>query len=443
MTSAFVIGAPASGSGKTAITLALLRLLKRRGVAVSSCKVGPDYIDPAFHAAASGRPCLNLDGWAMRPDTLHGAFGDASRDSDLVVIEGVMGLFDGAPLGQRRSGTASTADLAAHFGWPIILVVDVEGQGASAAATIEGFARYREDVRIAGVILNKVGGPGHEALLRDAIASCCPAPPVLGAVFRHRDLALPERHLGLVQASEHAALEAFLERAADHLARTVDIERILGIAASIEPHRIDSRPPLTPIGQHIAIASDVAFSFVYPLTIAGWRGAGAEVSFFSPLADEPPPSSADAIFLPGGYPELHAGQLAASARFLGGLKEAADRGASIVGECGGYMVLGRGLIDGQGVRHAMAGLLPVETSFAEPRLHLGYRRLRLMAAGPLGQAGQQFRGHEFHYAAAKPAEPDRRLFEAWDAKGAALAPMGSAQGRVVGSFAHLIDRADS
>ncbi len=443
MPSIFVIAAPASGSGKTAITLAILRLLKRRGIAVSSCKVGPDYIDPAFHAAASGRACLNLDGWAMRPGTLLDALEQACRDAEVVVVEGVMGLFDGARVGLGKSNAGSTADIAAHFGWPVILVMDVEGQGASAAATLEGFARHRDDIGVAAVILNKVGGPGHAKIITGAIRESQPGIRIAGAIPHDEAFHLPERHLGLIQAREHGELESFLDRAAERLAGHVDIEAILDIAKPIKPREAAPSSPLAPIGQRIAVASDAAFSFAYPLTIAGWRQAGAEICFFSPLTDEPPDSSADAVFLPGGYPELHAGRLAANGHFLSGLKVAAERGASVVGECGGYMVLGQGLIDADGTRHALAGLLPVETTFASPRLHLGYRQLRLMSSGPLGNTGQMFRGHEFHYAASVRAEPSGALFEAWDASGMALGPMGLVRGCVAGSFAHVIDRADS
>lgn len=443
MLSALIIGAPASGSGKTSITLALLRYLKRQGLTISSCKVGPDYIDPAFHAAASGRPCLNVDAWAMRPSTIHGALSQSCRGAAMLIVEGVMGLFDGARVGPGAADTGSTADFAARFGLPVVLVMDVEGQGASAAATLEGFARHRDDVRIAGVILNKIGGAGHARLLKEAIAERMPDIPVVAAVPRHADFELPARHLGLIQASEHQDLERFLDRAAERFAEFVSLDALLGIAQPIETHHLTAPAPLAPIGQSIAVASDSAFSFSYPLTLTGWRAAGADVSVFSPLANEAPPPSADAVFLPGGYPELHAGRLAANERFLLGLRAAAARGASVVGECGGYMVLGRWLTDAKGTRHAMAGLLPVETSFEKPRLHLGYRQLRLASPGPLGPAGQGFRGHEFHYATTVSEESSGTLFETRDARGVALPPAGLARGRVVGSFIHLIDRADS
>lgn len=434
-----IIAAPASGSGKTCLTLGLLRLLARRGMAVASAKVGPDYIDPAFHAAASGRPCLNLDPWAMRPATLAHAVATLARDARLIVCEGVMGLFDGA-----TATAGSTADVAAALGWPVILVVDVHAQAASAAAVVRGFATHRGDVDVAGVIFNRVGSGRHAAILRDACAQALPEMPILGTLPRLDSLGLPERHLGLVQAGEHPDLAAFLDRAAGVMAEHLDWAAIVALA---RPGRAADAvlPPATAgpipiLGQKIAVAADAAFAFAYALTLDGWRSAGATIAPFSPLKDEAPAADADAVYLPGGYPELHAGRLAGNARFLSGLRAAAARGASIVGECGGYMVLGDGLIDAGGCAHAMAGLLPVETSFAERRLHLGYRRATLLAPTRLGAAGAAFRGHEFHYATVCREAPGQALFACEDAAGTPIGSFGRVKGSVAGSFIHLIDR---
>jgi cobyrinic acid a,c-diamide synthase len=432
-----IIAAPASGSGKTTVTLALLRRFRRDGVAVASFKIGPDYIDPGFHAAASGRDCPNLDPWAMRPATVARLLRSVQDGAELVLGEGVMGLFDGAV-----DGTGSTADVAALTGWPVVLVVDVRGQAASAAALLRGFAGHRADVHVAGVIFNRVGGPAHAALLRRAVAPL--GIPVLGCLPRSDDLTLPERHLGLVPAGERADLAAFLERAAERVAEHLDLPALRALAT---PPRL---PPeggrgeaegLPPLGQRIAVARDAAFAFAYPALLEGWRAAGAEIRFFSPLADEAPAVDADAVYLPGGYPELHAGRLTGNAAFLDGLRGAAARGATVFGECGGYMVLGAGLVDAEGRRHAMAGLLPLETSFAERRLHLGYRQARLSGACALGAAGQGFRGHEFHYASILDEGSGEPLFDCRDAAGRALGPAGRRRGAVFGSFVHLIDRA--
>lgn len=428
-----IVAAPASGSGKTAVTLGLLRHLTRRGVPVASFKAGPDYIDPAFHAAATGGTCFNLDSWAMRPATLAGLCGAADG---AVVCEGVMGLFDGADVATGEAD-GSTADLAALTGWPVVLVVDVRRQAASAAALVQGFARHRPDVAVAGVIFNQTGGERHRAILERAMAATCPDIPILGFLPRDAALAMPERHLGLVQAREHPALEAFLDGAADLVAAHVNVAALLALAT---PSRLSGPPVglLPPLGARIAVARDDAFAFAYPAVLESWRRQGAEVTFFSPLADEAP--DGDAVYLPGGYPELYAGRLAANGAFLDGLRRAAARGAAVYGECGGYMTLGNALIDAQGRSHAMAGLLPLVTSFAARRLHLGYRRAALAAPTPLGSAGDAFRGHEFHYASIVEEGAAQPLFAARDAAGRALGSCGLSLGRVFGSFIHLIDR---
>ena len=412
-----ILAAPASGSGKTTIAAGLVRALVRQGLAVQPFKAGPDYIDGGFLAAAAGRPCRNLDPWAMRPETLAAAL---DADADIAVVEGVMGLFDGA-----EGGGGSTADLAALTGWPVVLAVDCARQGQSVAALLEGFARHRSDIRIAGAVLNRVASERHEALLRERAG----AVPVLAALRREPALALPSRHLGLMQAGEHPALEAWLDCAAD---------LVPAAAFPFGPQRMAETPtangmPLPPPGQRIAVARDEAFAFAYEHVLAGWRRAGAEIAFFSPLADEAP--DGDAVFLPGGYPELHAGRIAAAGNFLGALRH---HQGPVYGECGGYMVLGEGLVDAEGKRHAMAGLLALETSFAEPVRRLGYRRLAARDGFPLGRA---FRAHEFHYARVLSEGPGEPLFEAADAHGRPLGPVGLMRGRVAGSFMHLIDAA--
>ena len=482
-----VLGAPASGSGKTTVALALLRHLRDRGVRVGSLKVGPDYIDPAFHAAASGRPCFNLDPWAMRAPTFASAVAAASEDAELVVVEGVMGLFDGA-----TADEGSTADVAAAAGWPVVLVVDAGAMAASAAAVVHGFAEFRGDVAVAGVIYNRVGSDRHAEILVEATAGT--GIPVLGCIRRNPALALPDRHLGLVQALEHPDLERFLAAAATAIGAALDVEALLRLARSgpfetpTEPAGPEppsdsgrgacQRRPAVPasrdalisdlpldrpgatavgpgvggsggvgeslpvLGQRIAVARDEAFAFAYPLALDGWRNAGAEVLPFSPLADEPPSPLADAVYLPGGYPELHAGRLAADRRFMQGLRAAVERGAVVYGECGGYMVLGEALVDAGGEAHAMTGLLPVATTFAERGLTLGYRVAHTLAGGPLGGAGAGFRGHEFHYARVLREEGDAALFRCADARGRDLGSAGRRVGRIMGSFVHLVDRTD-
>ena len=432
MAAGLIVAAPASGSGKTVLTLALLRALARRGTRVASFKVGPDYIDPAYHAAASGRPCRNLDLWAMREETFAAVARDTAADAELVIGEGVMGLFDGA-----LDGSGATADVAARLRLPVVLVIDVKGQGASVGAVVRGFRDHRSDITIAGVILNRVGSETHRAILRKA---CEGLVPVVGMVPRDDRLLLAERHLGLVQAMERPRLDAFLDAAADLVARHVDLDALAGLARLPELGApLPAPTPLRPLGQRIAVASDAAFAFVYPAVLDAWCRAGAEILPFSPLADEAPDAGADAVYLPGGYPELHAARLEAADGFMNGLRAAAARDAAIFGECGGFMVLGEELIDEEGEHHRMAGLLPVATSIGAPRLHLGYRRFTLAHDGPLGRSGEVFRGHEFHYARLV-RQRGTPLFHASDAAGRYFGPFGAVVGRVCGSFLHVIDR---
>jgi cobyrinic acid a,c-diamide synthase len=428
-----VIAAPASGGGKTTVTLGLLGALRQRGLPVISAKSGPDYIDPAFHAAATGVPCLTLDPWAaeaaqLRARALRGPGGE--RGSHLVV-EGAMGLFDGAPGEDNPLGTGSTADLAAALGLPVVLVLDASHMGQGAAAIAAGIAGFRDDVHVAGVILNRLASPRHEAITRAAVETVL---PVLGALPRRDDLALPSRHLGLVQAGERPDLDGFIARAADWVSAGCDIDAILADSVLLPKPEV---PPahIEPLGQRIAVAHDLAFGFAYAHMLDDWRTLGAELSFFSPLADEGPAAEADAVFLPGGYPELHAGRLAGAARFRAGMADAAARGALIYGECGGYMVLGEGLVDAEGRRHPMLGLLRLETSFARRQRHLGYRSLTMLGGLPWHGV---LRGHEFHYATTLKAE-GQPLFLAHDAEGADLGEAGLRAGRVMGSFAHVIE----
>ncbi|HEX3502985.1 MAG TPA: cobyrinate a,c-diamide synthase [Xanthobacteraceae bacterium] len=430
-----IIAAPHSGAGKTTVTLAILAALRRRGLAVRAAKAGPDYIDPAFHAAAIGMPSVNLDSWAMPGHLLDALAGQASRGADILVIEGVMGLFDGAPGTTGRRG--ATAELAAHFGIPVVLVLDVSRQAQSAAALVRGFAAHDPAVQIAGVILNRVASERHRALVTDAIEAL--GISVLGAVPREAELALPERHLGLVQAGEHADLGQLINRLVAMAQSHIDLNAILISAASLA---LDSRvsnqsPALPPPGQRVALASDQAFSFIYPHVMDAWRGAGTEIIPFSPLADEPPPERADSCWLPGGYPELHAEKLAAADRFLSGLRHFAQT-RPIHGECGGYMVLGEVLEDATGKAHAMAGLLGHSTSFAKRKLHLGYRTARLLDNGVLGARGTIVRGHEFHYATLTAAGNDETFADIHDAEGKPLGKAGGRRGNVSGTFFHAI-----
>jgi cobyrinic acid a,c-diamide synthase len=378
----WLVAAPRSGAGKTIVTLAIAAALRRRGLAVRMAKSGPDYIDPMFHEAASGAPGVNLDSWAMPQATIAALAAQAARGADMLLAESAMGLFDG--VGGPAGRTGAAADLAALLQLPVLLVLDVSGQSQSAAAIALGMDRYRPGVRVGGVILNRVGSERHRRGAATAIEAL--GLPVLGALARDAAFGLPERHLGLVQAGEHANLPVFLQKLADAAETSFDLDGILAKAAPLQADAAYAPCSLPPPGQRVALARDAAFSFIYPHLLQDWRKAGAEISFFSPLADEPPPMSCDSCWLPGGYPELHAGALAAAGRFRAGMHGFAEE-RPVHGECGGFMVLGAGLQDADGAWHEMLGLLGHATSFAVRKMTLGYREATLLADDPLGRAG--------------------------------------------------------
>jgi cobyrinic acid a,c-diamide synthase len=429
-----MIAAPRSGSGKTTVALGLLRAFTRRGVKVVGLKSGPDYIDPAFHAAACGREGVNLDSWAMQPELLSGLAADGAVDCEFALCEASMGLFDGVPAAIGRTG--ASADTAAALGMPVLLVVDVSGQAQTAAAIVKGCASFDPRISVVGAILNRIGSERHRRLVVDAIEKI--GVPVVGALPRDEGVALPERHLGLVQAAETQALKLRLDAIADFVERQTDCTRVLALGRDLELVQPETPPlALRPPGQRIALARDAAFSFIYPHLVRGWRAAGAEIVSFSPLADEPPPDDCDVCWLSGGYPELHAGRLAAATRFRDGLRLFAEA-RPVHGECGGYMALGESLVDATGEIHRMAGLLGVATSFKNRRMTLGYREARLASDCALGAADALLRGHEFHYATVISPGGDEPFAYVCDAYGVPEAPAGSRRGRVTGSFFHAI-----
>lgn len=430
-----IIAAPASGTGKTTVMLGLLAALRERGLVVQPFKNGPDYIDPAFHRAASGRWSFNLDSWAMPGAMLDGMLA-ATEGADLVLAEGSMGLFDGVAA-PGASGTGASSDLAQRMGWPVVLVLDAGGQAQTAAAVAQGMARFRPGVTVAGVIVNRIASPRHEALVRAGMAEA--GLPVLGILPKRGAIAMPERHLGLVQAEEQPALQALIDEAAALMREGVDLDALVAAAASHATPAAGAR--IAPPGQRIALARDAAFSFVYPHQLHGWRAAGAEVLPFSPLADQAPDPTADVCWLPGGYPELHGATLAEADRFREGLRAFAGT-KPVHGECGGYMAMGEAIVDKDGQRHRMAGLLGLVTSFEKRKMHLGYRLARLKQAIPGHKAGGAPRGHEFHYSTILD-QPDAPLAEVIDATGATVPETGSYRlqsggGLSTGTFFHLI-----
>lgn len=425
-----MISAPASGTGKTTVMLGLLRALAEDGLTVQPFKSGPDYIDPAFHLAAAGRPSFNLDTWAMDAG-LFGAIAGQAEGAGICVAEGSMGLFDGVAT-RGRQGFGSSAETALAMGWPVVLVIDVGGQAQSAAATALGFKTYHPDMPFAGVILNRVASPRHDRLTQLGMERA--GVKVLGSLPRRGDLTLPERHLGLIQAVEHPDLDAAIAGYAAFLRENVDLDAIKSAALAGPAPKPGTLP--APPAQRIALAQDAAFSFTYPHQLAGWRAAGAEIIPFSPLANEAPDPTADLVWLPGGYPELHGARLAAAEAFRTALRAHAET-RPVHGECGGYMALGQSITDKDGVTHPMAGLLGLTTSFEKRKFHLGYRRAVLKAPMPGFAAGAALRGHEFHYTTILD-EPDAPLADVFDADGNPVRETGSRRGHVTGTFFHLI-----
>jgi cobyrinic acid a,c-diamide synthase len=431
--SGLLISAPSSGTGKTTVTLGLLRALRDRGFKVQPFKSGPDYIDPAFHRFAAGRPSFNLDTWAMDSGSLQ-SIEQKALGSDLIIAEGSMGLYDGV-LKKGVTGFGSSAETAKFFGWPVILVIDVSGQAQSAAATALGYLHYNSEVSLAGVILNRVASQRHERYVRRGMEVA--GINVLGALPRRGDLVLPERHLGLVQAVEHEDLDKAIVDYANFVEDHIDISKLVELAKSSHLSEYESEF-MQPPAQRIALAQDEAFSFTYPHLIEGWHNAGAEIFPFSPLENQVPDQSADLVWLPGGYPELHAAKIAAADRFFDGLRAHAKTKA-IHGECGGYMVLGKCLIDKDGVSHRMADLLGLVTSYEKRKFNLGYRKALPKAPFLTFDRSDCLRGHEFHYSSILD-QPDQPLLEIMDADGNVLTETGSRRGNVSGTFFHLISK---
>lgn len=387
-----IVAAPASGAGKTTFTLGLVAALTRAGQKVQPYKVGPDYIDPTYlSAAAGGSQCANLDPWAMRDGMLAGLI----QPDGLAVVEGVMGLHD---------GPGSTAALARKTGWPLVLVIDAKKSAQTAAAVAEGLALRDPDLAITAFVFNGVASARHETMIRDGLCSETPA------YFLPHDstLTMPSRHLGLHLAEERADLETFLAAAAQW------VQPALGIA--------DQAAPGTLMG-----GSEL-------FTPKTWPEFG--LTFAYPHLGVPEGT----IFLPGGYPELYLAAIKEDSSFLPELRAAAAAGVPIYGECGGFMVLGEAIIDAEGVRHEMAGLLPLVTTFAERKRHLGYRQIEVLTDFGLGEKGQRWRGHEFHYSQVDWQGEAAPLFQAHDAYGTDLGPQGLKVGNVAGSYLHLIDK---
>lgn len=434
-----IIAAPESGSGKTTVTAGLLAAFAARGVRVAPFKVGPDYIDPSYHTLAAGRTCHNLDPWLLTPAQIAHSFRQRTSDADLALVEGMMGLFDGFS-GADDAGSA--AHLARLLQAPVLLVLDVNAMARSAAAVVQGFCNFDPQVRIAGVILNRVGGPGHAQLVQTAIAEATTV-PVLGYLIDDADLRLPERHLGLIPTAEPGPWLSWVRCAQAAVEHTVDLDHVLAIAQSTGPLPVGAganpfqRSP-QPAQAVIAVAQDAAFHFIYADNLDLLRAAGAEIRFFSPLHDTHLPSDCQGLYLGGGFPELYGAQLAQNHSLLADLRRAYACGLPIYAECGGLMYLTQAIVDQQGQRHEMVGLLP-GYSLLTPRLVIGYRTVQAQQTSWLWAAGEVVRGHEFHHSIwqDRPAElPALYTLQPAVDHGETQAE-GACQGQLLASYLHL------
>jgi len=448
-----VIAGTQSGVGKTSITLGLVAAFRRQGLRVQTFKVGPDYLDPTYLALASGRPCYNLDGWMSGKDYLQELFSRACADADLAVIEGVMGLFDGAdPAGL----SGSTAEVALWLNAPVVLVANAHGAGRSFAATVHGFATFIPDLRVAGVIANRCGSVRHAEGLRASLAAAA-LPPLLGAVSRGGLPELPSRHLGLVSAEETLFSSTALTQLADGVEAAVSLDQVLEtarFAPEFAPANIreSRRPPAAP-NVRLGIAKDEAFHFYYPDNLEALELAGCELIPFSPLHDAMLPEGLNGIYIGGGYPEEHAQELAANRSMLESIRQFAECNRVIYAECGGLMYLSLGIEALDGARHQMLGIVPVWTRMCPRRKSLGYVEVTLVRECHWGRAGDVLRGHEFHYSEMMPSAETSSLMRLGQAACATLpcelayelryrrsenpAAEGFLIGNVLASYAHL------
>ncbi len=430
-----VVAAPASGSGKTTVACGLMAALRAAGLAVSGHKIGPDYIDPGYHALATGRPARNLDPFLCGADRIVPLFAHGARAADVAIVEGVMGLFDGTDPGTAEGagdpGFGSTAHVARLLGAPVVLVIDAASMGRSAGAVAAGFARFDPRTTVAGVILNRVASSRHELLLRGGLAAA--GIDVYGAIRRAAEIAAPSRHLGLVPAAERSAAAAdAMARLAALIKESCDLPGLLALARAAPPLPANAWDPAAALIQSaaraprdlqgrpvVAIAGGPAFTFSYTEHTELLTAAGLDVVPFDPLRDEHLPGGTVGVILGGGFPEMHAADLSANEPLRQEVAAAAARGAPVAAECAGLLYLARSL-DGQ----PMCGVLPIEAAMTG-RLTLGYRQARAAADSVLAVAGDVVRAHEFHRTA---ASPDHGVPAAWQ-----VPPGDRREGHVTGT----------
>jgi cobyrinic acid a,c-diamide synthase len=407
MSPRLLIGGISSGVGKTTFTVGLCRALLRRGLRVAVFKCGPDYLDPTYHRSASRSPVHNLDSWLMPPEVLHDTFARNAAHADISLIEGVMGLFDGA---SPTASTGSSADIAAILGAPIVLVFDASGMARSSAALLRGFCEFEPDIAPKAAIANRIGSAGHLELLRRA----APPIPILGGLPKNEAQRFPERHLGLVAAAE-LDLEPTIEAWADLVEAHCEVEALIALAReapqlkAAEVELVSSLVSRVPAPAcRIGIALDEAFHFYYDENLRLLRAAGATLVEFSPLTAAELPE-VDALYIGGGYPELHATRLASNRVLLAQIHAHAAQGKPIYAECGGLMYLAEALVDRAGRRHELVGVIPGAAIMQDKLQALGYVEVETCTDSPLGAAGTRYRGHQFRYSRFETATPPDRL----------------------------------
>ncbi len=432
---AVVVAGSATGVGKTTITLGLLEAYRRRGLRVQAFKIGPDFIDPGFHALVTGRPSYNLDGWMCGRDAVVDCVARHGADADLVVVEGMMGCFDGV---DGATDDGSTAQIAKWLGAPVVLVIDAGRLARSAAAVALGFERFDPALDVAAVVANGVGGAVHRAWVLDAIARACRAVP-LGALSHDATLTLPERHLGLVTAGEGPLDTERRARLAAAVERSIDLDRLLALARPLALSAPSRVPAARPSGEvTIGVARDAAFQFYYAENLECLEAAGARLVSWSPLDDRDVPA-VDGLYFGGGYPELHATTLADNLRVREQVAAFAAAGRPIYAECGGLMFLARALEDSAGAVRTMVGVLAATVSMHRSRMTLAYSDVVFTRDTPLGKAGTTARGHEFHFSTMTEPEGVARAYGVR----AAGAPSGGQRqegflvGRTLMSYVHL------
>lgn len=426
-----VIAATQSSSGKTTVVTGILRALKNKGMKVQPFKVGPDYIDPSYHGMAAGRAGHNLDTWLVDESRINDLFASEAENADIAVIEGVMGLYDGG-----KNGISSTAQLAKKLQAPVILVINVQSMGDSAAAIALGFKLYDEEVNLAGVILNRLGSPTHKMLIEEAMARI--NVPVFGAVYRDDSVHMPERHLGLTPAQENNAKE-IIEIISAKIAKEVYLDEIIKLACAAPPLEVqENKQSNTAKDIVIAVAKDKAFSFYYPASLKQLSDCGAKIEFFSPLEDETIPSDASALIFGGGFPEIFADKLAANKSMLTSIRRANENKMPIYAECGGYMYLMQGIFDFDSNFHAMAGIIPATAKMNKKLQTVGYVKAKNLHDNILGEKDCVYHGHEFHFSTqSEEAQDFPWAFEFVKMRNNAEYKAGYAKDNILGSYLHL------